>query len=124
MLRVAPILLTVSITLWGSGGLMYVHNLDHAARDAAAAAHEHSSQHAACGSHGHDHGPAHGTPVHRHDETNCEIHAQLHMPLLAGGWVPVLVCLGLFIAFLSLLSPRLTPQRVPPRTDCRGPPAC
>ena len=43
---------------------------------------------------------------------------------LAAGWVPVLVCLGLFAAFLTVLSPRLTPQRVPPRTDCRGPPAC
>ena len=123
MHRFASILLAISLTLFGSGVLKHVHNLDHAARDAAAALQSigHDCEghpHAHTTEAQHDHPPAPG-----HDESNCEIHAQLHMPLLAAGWVPLLVCLGLFVAFLSLLSPRLTPQRVPPRTDCRGPPA-
>ena len=117
------------MALLGSGALEHLHNQDHATRDAAAAehlAHGHDAaagHEARCHGHGHDHG-GHHAPARGHDESNCEIHAQLQMPLLAAGWVAVLVCLGLFAAFLSLLSPRLTPQRVPPRTDCRGPPAC
>src|SRR5215210_6031086 len=104
----------MSFTLLGSGALEHVHNRDHAARDAAGVTHAHPGQHA---------GRPDPAPASGHDESNCDVHAQLKAPLLAGGWVPVLVCLGLFLAFLTLLSPRLTPQRVPLRTDCRGPPA-
>ena len=128
MHRFGSILLAISFTLLGSGALEHVHNLDHAARDAACAAHEapEGPGHACEAAPGHPDG-AHGdhpAPAPGHDESNCDIHAQLQAPLVAAGWVPVLVCLGLFVAFLTLLSPRLTPQRVPLRTDCRGPPVC
>ena len=110
MYRFGPILLAISFTLLGSGALEHVHNLDHAARDAGYGDARHADG---------DHPAPAG-----HDESNCDIHAQLQAPLIAAGWVPALVCLGLFVAFLTLLSPRLMPQRVPLRTDCRGPPAC
>jgi hypothetical protein len=125
--RFGSILLAILFTLLGSGALEHVHNLDHAARDAAGATHGEPG-HDCNGAHRHsgdadadDPAPA---PAHGHDESNCDTHAQLQAPLIAAGWVPLLVCLGLFVAFLTLLSPRLTPQRVPLRTDCRGPPAC
>ena len=41
---------------------------------------------------------------------------------LSVGWVPLLICLGLFVAFLTLLTPQLASQRVAIRIDCRGPP--
>jgi hypothetical protein len=125
--RLAPILLAISFTLLGSGTLEHVHNLDHAARDAAAANEgPEGPGHACDAAHGHAHDADgnHHPGVPGHDESNCDIHAQLQAPLLAARWVPLLVCLGLFVAFLTLLSPRLTPQRVPLRTDCRGPPIC
>jgi hypothetical protein len=53
----------------------------------------------------------------------CELCAHLHLPRVSTGWVPVLVCLGLFVAFLTQLAPRLHAQRVLFRPDCRGPPA-
>ena len=128
MHRSATILLALSFALLGSGAAEHVHNLDHAARDAALALHE-RSHHACEGAHKHaghddDHDHHHPAPAPGHDASNCDIHAQLQAPAIAAGSVPVLVCLGLFVSFLTLLSPRLTPQRVPPRTDCRGPPAC
>ena len=58
-----------------------------------------------------------------HDETNCAFHAQLHVPLISAGWVPLLVFLGLFVAFLSTLAPALATQRLPSCMVCRGPPA-
>ena len=34
----------------------------------------------------------------QHDESNCEVHAQLHIPLMAAAWVPVLILLGLVLS--------------------------
>ncbi|MDB5318757.1 MAG: hypothetical protein JWN40_388 [Phycisphaerales bacterium] len=55
-------------------------------------------------------------------DDDCELCAQLHLPKLDAGWVPLLVCLGLFVAFLTLLTPPLARQRVLVRIGCRGPP--
>jgi hypothetical protein len=55
-------------------------------------------------------------------EKDCELCFQLHLPTVTSGWVPLLVCLGLLVAFLTLLSSPLAPQRVALRVDCRGPP--
>jgi hypothetical protein len=55
-------------------------------------------------------------------ETHCALCYQLHLPTVNSGWVPLLVCLGLLVAFLTLLAPPLAPQRVALRVDCRGPP--
>lgn len=94
----------------GTGALEYVHNLQHASEDAridalAAAA---------------------GAPAtsHPHDDSNCDIHAQLHMAIFLSHWLPVLVCLGLFVAFVILLDSPLIPRPQPVRIGCRGPPAC
>ena len=58
-----------------------------------------------------------------HNDSNCRIHAQLHMPMVSFGWVPMLVCLGLFVAFLTLTALPLVSQRTPTAFNCRGPPA-
>jgi hypothetical protein len=83
-----------------SGGMEYAHNRQHAREDALA-----------------------GTPHQQHDESNCVLHAQLRAPILSGGWVPLLVCLGLFVTFLTLLADQPAAHRPLTRLDCRGPPA-
>lgn len=112
--RLASILLLLWFAALGTGVLEYVHNLQHEADDARAAA-----MLAPTRSPIGQHAPV--APVH--DDTNCPIHAQLHMPLLTAGWVPLLVCLGLFVAFLTVLASPLVSHRCPARIDCRGPPA-
>jgi hypothetical protein len=57
-----------------------------------------------------------------HAADDCDLCLTLHLPVLSAGWVPLLVCLGLFVAFLTLLSQRVAPQRVALRIACRGPP--
>ena len=100
--RLPAIFLLVSIALLASGAAEYVHNLAHAYEDAAA-----------------------GLPAPRpHDETNCLTHAQLHLPMVQAGYVPLLVFLGLFVAFLTQLPRAIESRRVPIRLDCRGPPTC
>jgi len=59
---------------------------------------------------------------HQPSDDDCALCAQLHLPTLSAGWVPLLVCLGLFVAFLTQLTPPLIPQRVVLRFGCRGPP--
>jgi hypothetical protein len=105
---VAGILLLITFGASGSGALARLHDLAHAHQD-------HHQGH----SHGEEHAPA--QPVH--DETNCDLHAMLRAPVMAGTMVPLLILLGLFAAFLRQLAPRLDSQRVPTRIDCRGPPA-
>ena len=98
--RLAAIVLLVAIALLGSGALEYLHNLAHAYEDAAVGLPQ---------------------PQH-HDDTNCAIHAQLHLPMLRGGHVPLLVFLGLFVAFLTQLPLTIESRRIPLRLNCRGPP--
>lgn len=88
----------------------YLHNPQHAREDVAEAA---SAR--AAGLPDKPHEP--------HDESNCSFHAQLHVPLMAAGWVPLLVFLGLFVAFLTQIAPAITAQRLPSCLVCRGPPA-
>jgi len=95
----------------GSAGLEYLHNPDHQREDAREAAQATK-------------GGLPPKPQPMHDESNCAVHAQLHMPFLAMGWVPLLVCLGLLLAFLTLLAPPLVSIRPLLQLDCRGPPAC
>jgi hypothetical protein len=84
----------------GSGAMEYAHNVDHAREDAR----------------------AHVPLGQQHDESNCVLHAQLRSPILASVAVPLLVCLGLFVAFLTLLVEQPVPHRPLTRLDCRGPP--
>ena len=108
MRRLAAISLVLCFLALGSGVAAFLHNLNHARQDAVAA----SAATAA------------GQPVqHRnHDDSNCDTHLQLHMPLLSAAWVPLLICLGLFVAFLTLLPAPLISRRAPTHFDSRGPP--
>jgi hypothetical protein len=107
--RAAAIVLVLCYACLGSGALERWHNAQHAAEDSRLAL---AAQ-------------AEGTPLDHlpfHDDSNCPFHAKLHLPLLIGGWVPLLVCLGLLVAFLTMLRPPLAPQLALARIDCRGPP--
>jgi hypothetical protein len=101
--RLASILLLFTFTALATGSVEYLHNLQHVPGHLATA--------------------GDGDGKH-HDDSNCDIHRQLHAPALAAQWLPTLILLGLFVAFLTLLAPRLTPQRSLERIACRGPPAC
>lgn len=147
--RTAAILLCLFFAALGSGALEALHNLEHAredARIAAAAArkrrtavdhhheaHAHQDAHGRAAHHDHfghhphhapsEHLPSEEPPTPIHDETNCELHALLNLPLLPPALVVVLILLGLLVAFLTLLPHALVSGRVPMRIDCRGPPA-
>ena len=111
MQRVVAILLLAGFLALGTGAMEFLHNRDHLAQDTEATALAAKSDL-----------PAHPAPAH--DDSNCAVHRQLHVPMMTAGYVPLLVCLGLFVAFLSQLTPTLVSQRVAFRLDCRGPPAC
>ncbi len=109
MNRLAAVILAFCFLTLGTGAMEYLHNLEHAREDAAEAAIAKAT----------------GQPVQEaphHDETNCPVHAQLHMPTIPVAWVPLLILLGVFVAFLTMLAPAMTPQPAFVRIDCRGPP--
>ena len=104
----------VVLAALGTGMLQALHEHAHELADASAHDHDHDHDHDAP----HDH-PA---PPH-HDETTCELHALLRAPIVSAGPVAILICLGLFVAFLTTVEPPLASRRVPLRCDCRGPPS-
>jgi hypothetical protein len=57
-----------------------------------------------------------------HDENNCAMCLTLHMPLSVAGYVPLLICLGLLVAFLSLITPPPVTRCAPVWIESRGPP--
>lgn len=109
MQRFAAILLLLCYAALGTGAAEYWHNAEHAAEDAALIQ---AAKDAGI--------PLDHVPLH--DESNCPVHAQLHICCMAVGWTPLLICLGLFIAFLTLLPLRLPLRRVALTIPCRGPP--
>jgi hypothetical protein len=107
--RVAAIILLICFLGLGSGALNYVHQMQHRREDAIVDAKLRAA----------------GLPVypHHHDDSNCELCAQLHMQYVPiHCWTPLLICLGLFIAFLTLIDEPLISRQAPARIDCRGPP--
>jgi hypothetical protein len=68
-------------------------------------------------------GPGISLPHQDHDENNCPICVTLHMQIAVAGYVPLLICLGLLLAFLSLITPPLFARPVPVWIESRGPPA-
>jgi hypothetical protein len=100
MHHVAAIVLAMCFLGLGSGLLRFTHELEHA--------HDHDRDH--------DH--------HPHDASNCEVHALLNAPLAVTPVVTLLVHLGVFVAFLTLLATPVARLRLPGRIDCRGPPSC
>ena len=111
MRRIAASVLLLCFLALGSGAAEWAHNLAHEREDALeeAAAHQAGMPE---------------KPQPAHDDSNCPTHAQLHMPILSVAWAPSLVCLGVLVAFLTLLSPALVSQRSVYAIDCRGPPFC
>jgi len=109
--RITAILLACWFVALGSGALEALHDLQHDREDAAIAAADRAAGR-----------PERDPP--QHDESNCPVHAQLHIPFISAGWVPVLVCVGFFVAFLTLSPASLVSHRSPVRPDCRGPPSC
>ena len=107
MRRIAAVILIICYALLGSGAVERWHNAQHAIEDAAGMV-SGSSQ------------APQNSPLHT--DWNCAFHAQLHLASMAVGWVPLLICLGLFLAFLTLLPVRLSPPRVVMALACRGPP--
>ena len=107
--RCASILLLLTFTATGTGTLHFLHHLEH-----------------------HDHAQPVGNG-HRmsagdcdddgHDESTCAVCSVLHMAVTSDNSPTSLVSLGLTVAFLSQIEPRLDAQRVPSSFDCRGPPA-
>jgi hypothetical protein len=93
MRRWTTILLIGAILTFGSGAMQFAHNHDANA------------------------GEAH------HNEANCLLHALMKGPMLDTGSTATLVCLGLFVAFLTMLTSQPAAQRFLTRLDCRGPPA-
>src|SRR5438309_1115066 len=121
MQRIVALILAAAFLALGTGGLEYLHNLAHAREDAAAAAAVLGPGSIGSTSGASDDSPAQPAPLH--NDANCVVHAMLHAPLLTGGWVPLLVCLGLFVAFLTQLTPPVLSRRPLVRIECRGPPA-
>jgi hypothetical protein len=111
--RFAAILLASWFAVLGTGAAEYLHNLEHAApdtpvgvsRSANADADDQSS-------------PASPLP----DDNNCDVHAQLHLPLMAAHWTPPLELLAGSAPLAREIVESLISTRVPARIDCRGPP--
>lgn len=109
----AALVLALCFLGLGSGVLRFAHDRAHASEDA--------RLDAAARAQGLPVDPASGR---QHDESNCDLHALLGAPLAVTSAVPVLVQLGLFLAFLTMLSAPVARLRLPGRIDCRGPPSC
>jgi hypothetical protein len=110
--RLAAILLVSWFALLGTGAAEFLHNLEHTGQSAylttasGMLANEHPS-------------PAAPLP----DDSNCDVHAQLHLPLMAAPWTPPLELLAASVPLVPHVVDSLIPYRAPARIDCRGPPA-
>ena len=138
MRRLPSILLLLSVTALGTGGLKYVHELEHRAADAARAedghrhglVHDHAHGRGDAGAHG-DERDEHGDPVPEepghhpgHDPANCFVHAQLNLPLHDAGYVPALLCVGASVPSVPVHpAPAVRSRRPTLLLDSRGPPA-
>jgi hypothetical protein len=76
-----------------------------------------------------EHAHVAGDPDHHHDHApvdtrTCDLHGKLTLPMLSAGFTPMLIALGLFVAFLTQLTPAWNSAFAHVRLDCRGPPAC
>jgi hypothetical protein len=110
-MRRLVVMLTVAWFLaLGSGLVERIHNAQDAIEDARVAAELAKTP-----------GPHQHPPVH--DDSNCAVHAQLHLPLIATPIIVLLICTGLLVAFVTQLAPVPAGTRPLCRIDCRGPPS-
>ncbi len=100
--RIGANILILAFAALGSGLLLHVHNAAHAAEHA-------------------QHGEHHSIPI---DTSSCDLHGKLTLPMLSVGFTPVLIALGLFVAFLTQLTAAWDSAFAHVRLDCRGPPVC
>jgi hypothetical protein len=103
--RVVGMILLVVFAATGSGLLKYLHLRE----DAAAATQPLANSSIAL-------------PHEDHDENNCPVCMTLHMQIAVAGYVPLLIRLGLLLAFLSLITPPPFTRPVPVWIESRGPP--
>ena len=106
---ISSILLLLTFLSVGTGFMEYLHDLQHEYED-------HLEELAALK----QGKKAPVAPIH--DESNCFVHAQLHIARLPVAWVPLLILLGIFVEFLTQIAVPLISQRQLFRIDCRGPP--
>lgn len=107
LLRVVSILIALVFAFNASGAASYLHHLEHAPAPSSS---EHLTSQGAV------------VPSDGHDESTCPACQAAHMPVTAFGYVPLMIFLGLFVAFLTMIAPPLVSQRVPTPAGCRGPP--
>jgi hypothetical protein len=109
MRRVSSVILILAFLALGSGATEFLHNAQHAAEDARWAIAQ---------------GPGHSpdSPAPTHDDSNCPVHLQLHLPALPAYVPPPALFVGLLIGLVSVALPRVTSFRAPVLIDCRGPP--
>ena len=106
--RKSEFVLLICFLALGTGTLQYLHNLQHLTEDAREDAIARASGQA--------------TEHHQHDESNCEIHAQLVLAFFFDGFTPLLILLGL-LAQRPIVASLFRISRLPLfRIDCRGPP--
>ena len=108
--RVAAAILVLCYLALGSGAVERWHNAQHAVEDTAiiSAAHKAGI-------------PSPALPTH--DDGNCPIHAQIHLSTMVIGSVQLLILLGVFVAFLTLLPVKVAGVARLFALACRGPPA-
>ena len=109
MNRLAAIILVACYLALGSGAVERWHNAWHAAEDARMMATAPQAD-----------APGENLPLH--NDYNCAFHWQLHVSTQALGWVPLLILLGLFLAFLTMLPVPLPACQRMLVIPCRGPP--
>jgi hypothetical protein len=110
MRRVVSCLLLVCFFALGSGAALYLHELDHQREDAKEAALAKAA----------------GLPVPDqpdHDDNNCPIHRQIHLPMIhVPAAPPLLMLLGAVVAIFSELRAQVCSAQFLAVIDCRGPP--
>ena len=107
--RATSFVVLLATSALGSGLALHLHNSSHAAEDAArveARAKEGLPP----------------EPLPEHDENNCEIHAQLALPLFSHGHVALLWMVGPHVGSLTALPRMVLLSGVRDRIRCRGPP--
>lgn len=106
MRRLASIILVLTFLAMGSGITQYAHEWQHAQQDAATGG-------VPCK-------PLQQHPIH--NDLNCEIHAQLHMPITVVAWLPPAIEIGILAIAAFAPDRAVISQNDPDRIDCRGPP--
>jgi ABC-type nickel/cobalt efflux system permease component RcnA len=105
--KLASIVLLLVFASIGSGALQYAHLLDHLH-------HDHEADQTTSNQPAHHH--------EDHDESHCAICGVLHMPTVSAGYVPILISLGILVAFLTEIAAVSSGYRLLAWIDCRGPP--